>query len=191
MAQRIIEMLVGRLITDEQFRAEFLDNPEKTLFELCDRGLELSRTEIAALVNTDRRLRARAADAIETPAPKGQFEERNEDTMTRVVTYGCLACLLPITLAAQPAERAGERLSLDEAIRLAVANNRQVQSARLQIEKAEADVETARTRRLPIFRGLTTPARTWDPALAGFGTRDPAFSKVMIPNQGCRMEDAG
>jgi len=34
---------------------------------------------------------------------------------------------------------------LDEAIRLAVANNRQVQSARLQIEKAEADVQTARS----------------------------------------------
>jgi len=58
-------MLVGRLITDEQFRSEFLQDPERTLLELCDRGLELSRTEIAALVNTDRTLWARAADAID------------------------------------------------------------------------------------------------------------------------------
>jgi len=78
--------------------------------------------------------------------------------MTRVVTCGCLACLVPITLAAQPADRASERLSLDEAIRLAVANNRQVQSARLQIEKAEADVQTARTRRLPVFEIDVTAA---------------------------------
>jgi hypothetical protein len=58
-------MLVGRLITDEQFRSEFLQDPERILLELCDRGLELSRTEIAALVNTDRTLWARAADAID------------------------------------------------------------------------------------------------------------------------------
>ena len=66
--------------------------------------------------------------------------------MTRVVTCGFLACLVPITLAAQPAERASETLPLDEAIRLAIANNRQVQSARLQIEKAEADVQTVGVR---------------------------------------------
>jgi hypothetical protein len=56
LAHRIIEILIGRLITDEQFRSEFLQNPEKTLLGLCDRGLELSKTEIAALVNTDRTL---------------------------------------------------------------------------------------------------------------------------------------
>ena len=53
MAQRIIEILIGRLITDEEFRSEFLRDPERTLFSLSERGLELSRTEVAALVNTD------------------------------------------------------------------------------------------------------------------------------------------
>ena len=38
MAQRIIEMLIGRLITDEQFRREFLADPETTLLALCDEG---------------------------------------------------------------------------------------------------------------------------------------------------------
>jgi hypothetical protein len=65
LAQRIIEILIGRLITDEQFRSEFLKNPEATLMAVSDRGLELSRIEIAALVNTDPTLWARTADAID------------------------------------------------------------------------------------------------------------------------------
>jgi hypothetical protein len=65
LAQRIIEMLIGRLITDERFRAEFLAAPERTLFDLADHGFDLSRTEIAALVNTDPSVWARAADALD------------------------------------------------------------------------------------------------------------------------------
>jgi hypothetical protein len=71
--QRTIEMLIGRLITDEDFRAEFLRAPENTLVALCDRGLELSRTEIAALVNTDRNLWARTADGIDPRLQKASF----------------------------------------------------------------------------------------------------------------------
>ena len=76
MAQRIIEMLIGRLITDEQFRHDFLEDPENTLFGLCDRGLELSRTEIAALLNTDATLWARTADGIDPRMQKASL--RNE-----------------------------------------------------------------------------------------------------------------
>jgi hypothetical protein len=65
LAQRIIEMLIGRLISDEQFREEFLRDPERTLLALCDRGLELSRTEIAALISTDPTLWGRAAAALD------------------------------------------------------------------------------------------------------------------------------
>jgi hypothetical protein len=53
LAQRLVELLIGRLITDEQFRSEFLDDPENTLNGLCDRGLELSRTEIAERARWD------------------------------------------------------------------------------------------------------------------------------------------
>ena len=74
MAQRIVEMLIGRLITDEQFRADFLTDPENTLLALSDRGLELSRTEIAALVNTDSTLWARTADAIDPRLQKASFK---------------------------------------------------------------------------------------------------------------------
>jgi hypothetical protein len=73
VAQRIIEMLVGRLITDEEFRSQFLRDPENTLLGLCDRGLELSRTEIAALVNTDPTVWGRTADAIDPRLQKASF----------------------------------------------------------------------------------------------------------------------
>lgn len=66
-------MLIGRLITDEQFRSEFLNDPESTLLGLCDRGVELSRTEIAALVNTDPRLWGRTADAIDPRLQKASL----------------------------------------------------------------------------------------------------------------------
>jgi hypothetical protein len=77
LAQRIVETLIGRLITDEQFRSEFLQHPETTLMALSDRGLELSRTEIAALVNTDLTLWARTADAIDPRLQKASLKNRN------------------------------------------------------------------------------------------------------------------
>jgi len=69
-------MLIGRLIADEQFRAEFLDDPEKTLLDLCERGLELSKTEIAALVNTDPTLWARTADEIDPRLQKASLKNQ-------------------------------------------------------------------------------------------------------------------
>ena len=76
MAQRTIEMLIGRLITDEDFRCGFLADPESTLLELSDRGLELSRTEIAALVGTDPTLWARAAADLDPRLQKVSLRER-------------------------------------------------------------------------------------------------------------------
>jgi hypothetical protein len=74
MAHRVIEVLIGRLITDEQFRQEFLSDPRRTLMALGERGLELSRTEIEALVNTDPTLWARTADGIDLRLQKASFK---------------------------------------------------------------------------------------------------------------------
>jgi hypothetical protein len=65
LAQRIVEMVIGRLITDEQFRADFLGAPEKTLLDLCERGMDLSRIEVAALLNTDFAIWLRAAEGVD------------------------------------------------------------------------------------------------------------------------------
>ena len=67
-------MLIGRLITDEQFREEFTRDPQAVLLALCDRGFELSRTEIAALVSTDSSIWARTADEIDPRLQKASLK---------------------------------------------------------------------------------------------------------------------
>ena len=78
MAHRVIELLIGRLITDEQFRDEFLRDREATLRHLCEHGFELSHTELAAMLNTDPDLWVRAANAIDPRLQKIDF--KNEVT---------------------------------------------------------------------------------------------------------------
>ncbi len=77
MAQRTIETLIGRLITDEDFRAEFLQDPERVLTGLSERGAALSRMEIAAVLNTDPTVWARMADAIDPRLQKASLKQEN------------------------------------------------------------------------------------------------------------------
>lgn len=77
MAQRSIEMLIGRLLTDERFRADFLSAPEDTLNDLCALGLDLSRAEIAALVSTDPALWIRAASEIDPRLQKVNLSDNS------------------------------------------------------------------------------------------------------------------
>jgi len=72
--QRIIELLIGRLVTDEAFRSEFLADPTKTLTALTERGFDLSAIEIDALVNTDPTLWVHAADAIDPRLQKASLK---------------------------------------------------------------------------------------------------------------------
>jgi hypothetical protein len=74
LAQRIVETVIGRLITDEAFRSRFMANPEKTLLALRDTGLDLSRTEMAALVGTNASIWQRAADAIDPRLQKASLD---------------------------------------------------------------------------------------------------------------------
>jgi hypothetical protein len=53
MTQRSIEVVVGRLVTDEAFREAYLRNPPQMLTNLVERGLHLSYAEITALIATD------------------------------------------------------------------------------------------------------------------------------------------
>ena len=73
MAQRIVEMLIGRLITDDQFRIDFLNDPEGTLVAIRDLGFELTPTEIAALVNTNRSLWGRVAQELDARLQKASL----------------------------------------------------------------------------------------------------------------------
>lgn len=53
MSQANVEKIVGRLVTDEDFRRAFHEGPERVVRELADRGCELTRTEIETLVALD------------------------------------------------------------------------------------------------------------------------------------------
>ena len=72
--------------------------------------------------------------------------------MKRADIYTFVLILLPAVAAAQTTNvTLTERLTLDRAIHLALENNRQIQSAALQIQKASEEVGIARSRRLPVF----------------------------------------
>jgi outer membrane protein TolC len=106
-----------------------------------------------------------------------------------------LSMLVPGEVAAQSAASSmGERLSLETALRLALANNRQVQSARLEVLKADEDIEVARSRRLPVFdieiqaSQLLTPVDFGFPAGAfgeypGTGPIPSADTTISVPRQ--------
>jgi len=53
MSQRHVELLIGRLLTDDDLRDEFTRAPFETLAEYCQRGWDLTRGEIDALMQTD------------------------------------------------------------------------------------------------------------------------------------------
>jgi hypothetical protein len=79
VAQRIVEMVMGRLISDEGFRSEFLQNADATLNSLCEHGLELSRTEIAALVDTDPMLWTEIAERIDPRLQKASLKNGRQE----------------------------------------------------------------------------------------------------------------
>lgn len=66
MSQKTVEWLIGRLLTDEACRVRFVADPLGTLVAMRDRGFDLTRSEIAALVRTDRLLWNDAADRIDS-----------------------------------------------------------------------------------------------------------------------------
>ena len=74
MTQRSIEMVIGRLSTDEEFRQRFLSDPHRLLVELLDWGTHLTQVEIAALVATDSALWDRVAEQIDPRLQKASLK---------------------------------------------------------------------------------------------------------------------
>ena len=65
MAQRTVQLIIGQILTDEEFRSDFLERPIETLRSLRERGLELTNLEIDALAHTERRLWVIGAEWID------------------------------------------------------------------------------------------------------------------------------
>jgi hypothetical protein len=70
VAQRSIELFIGRLVTDEEFRKVFTRNPAAAVGQFVDSGLELTNVEVAALLATRGDIWERLADQIDSRLQK-------------------------------------------------------------------------------------------------------------------------
>jgi hypothetical protein len=73
VAQRSIEIVIGRLITDEAFRAEFRRDAVTTLTRFVESGYELTALETAALGSTPSDVWDRVAEQIDPRLQKAAF----------------------------------------------------------------------------------------------------------------------
>jgi hypothetical protein len=71
--QRHIEMLIGRLVTDEDFRRAFERDPQQVLSDAAEWGLALSEIEVTALLATDQELWERIALELDSRLQKASF----------------------------------------------------------------------------------------------------------------------
>ena len=74
MTQRCIEIVIGRLVTDEEFRDTFLSDPHRALGELLERGTHLTHAEIAALIATESTVWERVAEQIDLRLQKASLK---------------------------------------------------------------------------------------------------------------------
>jgi len=70
MTQRGVEIVLGRLVTDEAIRGRFRQSPELALRELMALGVELSPVELAALASLEPAAVQRFAQALDSRLQK-------------------------------------------------------------------------------------------------------------------------
>jgi hypothetical protein len=74
VAQRSIEVFIGRLVTDEGFRDAFIDSSMTAIRAFIDAGHELTAVEVAALVATRPGFWERVADQIDPRLQKASLQ---------------------------------------------------------------------------------------------------------------------
>jgi hypothetical protein len=79
VAQRSVEIMIGRLITDEAFRMAFFDDPAMTLTRFMEAGYDLTALETAALRATGPGVWAQAAEHIDPRLQKVSFATGVDD----------------------------------------------------------------------------------------------------------------
>jgi len=73
MSQKCVELIFGRLATDEELRREFRRDPEGTLRKLAACGAELTKAERDALLATNGALFERLAETIDPRLQKASL----------------------------------------------------------------------------------------------------------------------
>jgi len=86
MSQWGVQLVIGKLVTDEGFRRHFEERGGECLVSLCERGIDLSETEIAALVEASPHLWSRMATQIDRRLRKvaAAFEREDQRVHTRL-----------------------------------------------------------------------------------------------------------
>jgi hypothetical protein len=79
VAQRSIEILIGRLITDEAFRSAFRRNAPATLASFIETGHELTALEIDALAFTPADVWEEIAGHVDPRLQKASFSRDLEE----------------------------------------------------------------------------------------------------------------
>lgn len=77
MAQRTIEILLGRLISDEAFRESFLADGFVTLQGFVDAGHELTPLEIRAVLATPAEFWSEAAERVDSRLQKASLARKH------------------------------------------------------------------------------------------------------------------
>jgi hypothetical protein len=75
MSQRSVEILLGKLVTDEEIRQRFRVNPQEVFGAVRAQGLELSAVEIDALRTLDVRALDRLARALDPRIQKASLHD--------------------------------------------------------------------------------------------------------------------
>ncbi len=70
---RSVEILIGRLVTDDEFRAQYRRDPCAVLASVGRLGLELTAGEVRALLDTDLSLWDRVAGEIDARLRKARL----------------------------------------------------------------------------------------------------------------------
>jgi DNA-binding NarL/FixJ family response regulator len=87
MSQWGVQLVIGKLLTDEDFRGVFEERGGDCLAALCERGIDLNEAEVAALVEADPRLWSRMATRIDRRLRNvGVTSERGDQRSHRPIT---------------------------------------------------------------------------------------------------------
>jgi len=70
MSQRTVESVIGRLVTDEDFRRRFSERPAAVIDELIASGTELTPVERRALLDLDAAACEQFADRVDARLQK-------------------------------------------------------------------------------------------------------------------------
>lgn len=74
MSQKTIEIVIGRLATDEEARERFLEDPREAIAAMRQEGLELTAIEADALSALPRKPLQALADAIDPRLQKASLK---------------------------------------------------------------------------------------------------------------------